>query len=323
MHIIGLRLKDDLEVERRLRRHRKPSPEELDYPNFPYLSYVLDFEFYLEDNLPWHWHHDLEIIEVTRGRLTVRTSKSSYPLEEGELCFINAHTLHQILPDSSPCILETHLFLPNLISGGWGGACDTKYVSPVLDCRELDCFPFSRQNAQTQAIRDRLAAARSLSEKREFAYEFDVRHQLTEVWKILFTAVSPRLKQRRLLDERSEERMRAMLTFIQKNHAKKIGTAEIAASALISERECFRCFQKTLGITPIRYLQNYRVRMAARRLLETDDTVLSISQAVGFSDNSYFGKIFQKYLHCTPLEFRKRHRYTEPNPPEEPPKEKS
>ncbi|MCD8055030.1 MAG: helix-turn-helix domain-containing protein [Lachnospiraceae bacterium] len=308
MHIIGLRLTEDLEVERRLRPHTAPREEE-DFV-FPCAFYTVDFDHFLEDAVPWHWHRDVEIIEVTAGTLRIQSSKRSYTLDVGELCFINANALHQMLPAGSDavCSFKSCLFQPDLVSGGWGNALDTRYVSPLLDCRDLDLLPFTAENPRTEPVRELLQSARMLSQQREFAYEFDVRTQLTGIWKYLCLEARPRLALRRTVDDRSEERIQAMLSYIQKNYTKKIGLAEIAGAAAISERECFRCFQKTLRVTPIHYLQNYRVRMAARRLLETDDTVLDISQSVGFTDNSYFGRIFQKYLHCSPSEFRKRNR---------------
>ncbi len=311
MHIIGLRLNTELEVERRLVHHHEGREG---HPGLPYCTYTLDFESFLEDQVPWHWHQEIEFVELLSGAVCIQTSsRESCSLHPGDLCFINARALHQMLPQESdsPCILENHLFLPEFVSGGWGSLLDSRYVSPVLNCRDIGLLPFCKKNPQTAGLAEALHAARDLCEGGAFACEFDIRTQLTEAWKILFQTAAPRLNRRHTVDTRSEERMQAMLAFIQENYMEKIGLTEIAEAATISEREAFRCFQKTLRVTPIHYLQNFRVRMAARRLLETDDTVLSISQSVGFSDNSYFGRIFRQYLHCSPGEFRRKNRRLE------------
>lgn len=311
MHMIGMRLKDNLEVERYLRRSRTVSRKEQDYPDFPYIWYTLDFTRFLEDRTPWHRHRELEMVEVTSGAINIRTSKSSYICSAGEVCFIGAQVLRQISPEplGSHAVCELNLFFPELINGNWGNAFDSRYVSPILDCRDMDLFYFSRQNEQTDAVRSHLQAARRICDAKKYGYEFDVRREMSEVWKLLYQAAEPRLHQRRTLSDRSEERMQAMMSFIQSHYAEEISLADIANAALISERECFRCFKSTLGVTPTRYLQNYRVRMAARMLLESGDTVQEISEKNGFRDSSYFGRVFQKTMHITPTAFRRRHQF--------------
>jgi len=52
-----------------------------------------------------------------------------------------------------------------------------------------------------------------------------------------------------------------------------------------------------------------RVMMQARRMLEqTDLTVAEIAYKLNFSDNSNFNKIFKKYTHITPLQYRHKHK---------------
>lgn len=308
MQIIGLRLTENMEVERYLHRGHTPSPQEKAYPGFPYISYELDFETYLEDRTPFHQHKEFEFLVVTSGSITIRSSKSSYILSTGECCLVNVSTLHAVAPEpaGSHATVDVHLFYPDIITGTWGTVFDSRYVSPVLESRDLDLFYFSHQNKYTADVVRYLDAAKEASEGQQPGYELDVRAYFSLLWKKVFQDIKPHLGQRRTLNDRNEERMQIMLLYIRKNYQSHIDLADIAASAMISERECFRCFQNTLGISPTRYLQNYRIRMAARRLLESDDTIQSISEAVGFNDHSYFGRIFQKHMHCTPTEFRKK-----------------
>ena len=92
------------------------------------------------------------------------------------------------------------------------------------------------------------------------------------------------------------ERLKTMMQFIHACYGEKITLEQIAASAGISPRECSRCFQRCIKISPMNYLNDYRVRMAARLLSQTGRTILSISEQCGFSSSSYFGKLFQKTM---------------------------
>ena len=59
-------------------------------------------------------------------------------------------------------------------------------------------------------------------------------------------------------------------------------------------------------MTPMQYIQNYRLQMACQMLGETRASVTEISHACGLGSSSYFGKVFREYMKCTPVEYRKR-----------------
>ena len=59
-----------------------------------------------------------------------------------------------------------------------------------------------------------------------------------------------------------------------------------------------------LGITPIQYVKQYRVEKAAELLRSTRLKTGEIGAECGFTDGSYFIKIFREIKHCTPKEYR-------------------
>ena len=213
MHIIGLRLTDNMEVERYLHRQRKPTPQEEIYPDFPYISYELDFDTYLEDRTPFHRHREFEFLVVTSGKIAIRSSKSNYIVSAGECCLINVSALHSVAPEpmGSRAAFDVHLFFPEMINGTWGTLFDSRYVSPVLESRELDLFYFSSQNECTEEILRLLNSARTASENQQPGYELEVRADLSLLWKVVFRDIEPHIGQRRTLNDRNEERMQIML----------------------------------------------------------------------------------------------------------------
>ena len=100
--------------------------------------------------------------------------------------------------------------------------------------------------------------------------------------------------------------IKKMMQFIHEHYADKITLGDIAISTNISTRECSRCFQRCIKISPINYLNEHRIRMAAQMLLQTDKNIITISENCGFSSSSYFSKLFQKIMGCTPKNYRKK-----------------
>ena len=105
---------------------------------------------------------------------------------------------------------------------------------------------------------------------------------------------------------RTAERSKTMVQFIQTHYAEELTTAEIARSAAVSESECLRCFRATIGISPIRYLRQFRVQKAMELLDGTAMKVAEVGARCGFSDNSYFTKVFHELKGCSPSEWRER-----------------
>lgn len=71
-------------------------------------------------------------------------------------------------------------------------------------------------------------------------------------------------------------------------------------------RRVTRTFKKEYGITPMVYLNLYRISVA-KFLLTTIRTSDEISTLTGFSDTSYFCSVFKKFEGCSPIEYRNKH----------------
>ena len=65
-----------------------------------------------------------------------------------------------------------------------------------------------------------------------------------------------------------------------------------------------REYKKRYGITIIQYLTSLRVSKAKLDLRFTNMSIEEIAVECGFSNASYFGKIFRKYESMTPSEYR-------------------
>jgi AraC-like DNA-binding protein len=66
------------------------------------------------------------------------------------------------------------------------------------------------------------------------------------------------------------------------------------------------CFRQELGMTPIAYLNRYRVMQAKGLLKETDKTITQIALEVGFSDSGYFSRVFRREAGMSPDAYRRR-----------------
>jgi len=93
--------------------------------------------------------------------------------------------------------------------------------------------------------------------------------------------------------------------YIWKNYQRKLTLDEVAGTVGLSKFYLSHLFRQELGITFTEYLNSVRV-MAGKILIENNvGNLLQIALAVGFSDSSYFCKVFRKFEGVSPGQYRK------------------
>ena len=268
---------------------------------YPYCMHITDLSV---GEFPWHWHEELEFGYVTNGQMELILTDRSYILCKGQGYFTNSNLLCRAreVDTSEKTVVETHMFHPVFLSGHFKSIFETKYIDPVIHNKALDVLIFKGNTANQQKILSKLREA-SLLQKQENA-EMQTRNLFSEIWILLLAEIKEQPSHS--VNLHTQERLQTFLAFIHRNYESKLTLKDIADSASVSTRECLRCFQHSIGQTPVEYLLAYRIHMAQKFLAETDLSVTEIGLQCGFSSNAYFGKIFREKCHETPLQYRYR-----------------
>lgn len=72
-----------------------------------------------------------------------------------------------------------------------------------------------------------------------------------------------------------------------------------------------RTFKKALGMTLTDYINKLRIEEAKYLLDFSNNSVTEIASHVGYNDSNYFSKVFRKWEHVTPHDYRKRKKRNE------------
>lgn len=272
---------------------------------FPYVCMFRRMDECIGKKIAWHWHFALEIDYVEEGELEYKTPEGSIVLHKGEAIFFNSNVLHTVTAKSRNSRLYAHLFDRNLVAGMLGSIYDRKYISPVLKNLGAGMHVIRPDNVKRIHIVETMFRLTDIYEKKEEGYEFAIRSLLSELWYSLYKDVSSVIPMREAGGHTDSTRILTMMKYIQDHFGEKITIEEIAGSVNISVRECSRCFQNKIGMSPGKYLNDYRIRSAAELLLTTEDSITEVAEKCGFSSGSYFGKSFLKMIGCTPKEYRR------------------
>ena len=274
-------------------------------PGFPYTAIDCRFDGYSGPCVDWHWHATLEINVCVSGVLKTSTQRGEYIVREGDAVLVNANVLHRNEAyEGAPGVrVQTHMFDRSLVAAA--ELPQRRYVAPVVECTLLDALPLFRENAEHRAVLEALDRAFEAADEEKDGYELEICGLLNRAWQGVYALALPVIGARQPLPRMETARLKRMLGFIRDHFAEDISPADIAASAGVCERECFRCFKQELGTTPLATLTDFRLRKAAELLRETDCSVTDVAAACGFSNSSYFGKVFRRRMNLSPLAYRR------------------
>ncbi len=97
----------------------------------------------------------------------------------------------------------------------------------------------------------------------------------------------------------------AAVCYIGANLAGKLDVATLCEKCYVSKNRLYELFMKNFGMTVNEYITVRRCELAAHLLAETDASVKEISERAGYSDVSYFCKVFTGRFGMSPKNYRK------------------
>ncbi len=112
------------------------------------------------------------------------------------------------------------------------------------------------------------------------------------------------MERKRKLSLDAQRLVRQAMAYIHTNYAEQISRRDIAQHINIAEDYLTFCFRQEMGITPVKYLQRFRVNLAKNLLKTSPKSITEIAFAVGFSDSGYFSRIFHRETGVSPEDFR-------------------
>ena len=95
---------------------------------------------------------------------------------------------------------------------------------------------------------------------------------------------------------------------IRENYADNISLKYLGDKYHINSSYLGQVFSKKYGTSFKNYLTNYRIKEAARQIINTDKKINRIAEDVGYKDSDYFIRKFIEIIGCTPSKYRKTNR---------------
>jgi AraC-like DNA-binding protein len=108
-----------------------------------------------------------------------------------------------------------------------------------------------------------------------------------------------------VLPQAPDFRIRRAISFMRDNVGRDLDVDKLATEACLSRAHFFKLFQQHTGLTPHLYLNVLRMEAAIEGLTQSRQSLVSLSNDLGFSAQSHFTRFFQQHLGAVPSQYRK------------------
>lgn len=108
-------------------------------------------------------------------------------------------------------------------------------------------------------------------------------------------------------DHHSNQNMKRLLDYVQKHYAEPLTLSEVAKQFHFNPSYLSSYFAANNKEGFNEYLNRVRIEKAAELLRDKATSISEISGMVGFSDHSYFCKVFKKFTALSPSQYRRNH----------------
>lgn len=244
-----------------------------------------------------HHHRELEILYVLDGEAVYYINSAEYRIQKGDIVIVAPYLIHRatILANRDFChkclcfdlkLINDQKLRASLEDG-------TFSVKPII----------SHTHEKTSELGNYVVNSFSACTHKYEGWELNVIGNLS-----LFFSL---LKQTGMITEIGEENDRKnfsyrVINFIDNNYTQNISSNDAAKALFMNGSYFCRKFKDNFGYCFQKYIEAYRIEKAKILLKVTNLAVSEIALAVGFTDFSYFSKIFRMHEKCTPSEYRKK-----------------
>ena len=266
--------------------------------DFPIAFYAVD-ESHPRYTMMLHWHPEYEIVRVNRGLLHMTLDAEPIEVQAGNAVFIGGGVAHSAIPQD--CDYDCRVFdLRSFINRN---SFVSRQVEDILERRLILCQRVPQDAAGLYETLDGIFTA---MRQRQVGYELTVQGGL---YQLLGIVVRDGLYHQPIGRSRRRDgqqiSLKNVIGYIEENYAAHITLDDLARAAGMNRKYFCVFFKEMTHRTPVEYLNHYRVEMAGELLLSSGQTVAEIAVECGFSDMSYFSRMFRRYMGVTPRNYRK------------------
>lgn len=278
----------------------KPLPES----SFRVFGYELS-----EFDAPWHYHPEYELTVILKSQGIRYVGNNMEAFEAGDLVLLGPNLPHcwKNTPESTgPASSIVAQWPEQLLGEGWLEVAEFKSIKRLLSMAGQGIRFDQGISAQVRPMLAEMLDMQPLPRLMKFV---EILELLASVKNLHFLCAQGFAYP---LNYEDNQRINTVYNYIREHYAERISLATLSGLVHMNEEAFSRFFSRIMQKPLFTFLNEYRINMASKMLIETDMQVAEISFACGYDSPPFFFRQFRKFGGMTPAAYRKHFRTTEP-----------
>lgn len=274
--------------------------------SFPFAFYHVT-EKHPRYTMETHWHEECEICRVLSGTLEVTIDGKTFTGKGrdgvGDIFIFNSGAVHSAIPHD--CVYECVVFDLHFLLRERSLSNSFIYSLLYNQRKFVSYIPY------TQEKQDDLEDICTIVQRLFFTLRDQGAGYQLKSFGIMYYLLG--LFEDKAMFEQPNEaggdavsrimKMRMALSYIHRNYKQHISLSEIAELLDLQPPSVVKLFKELINKKPLEYINSYRINCAQEMLKEGRNSVTAVALECGFTDVSYFTKVFKKYTDQTPRQF--------------------
>ena len=254
----------------------------------------------------WHYHPEVELTLIRKGKGLRYIGHSVESYEEGDICLLEGNLPHSwsSARKDGRVVSTVIQFLPETAGRDFWSLREMRSVAHLLEKSRGGYSihgPVRQRIVKWMEMLEQLplTSPRRVSVFIEMLGDLATGRGLRPLHPGGPPAVGPR-------PGRSQALLQTVLRYVENNSAREIIHQEVARLARLSPPAFCRFFKRQMGKTFSDHVNDVRLARACAELTDTDREIIGIAYLCGYNNLSHFNRRFRASFKCTPREYRRR-----------------
>ena len=272
---------------------------------FPCAIYNWSSPTEIEERIECHWHEEIELLLITKGEGVLHIDEKTFDVKEGCLAIITSNRLHTAFCEKGKAFDFTSIvFHPEFIDSFANDIIQQKYINPLIEGNYSIPSVIQADEEWKRELTEKVREFIAVYEEKRTGHELILKALLYEILFIMINNSAPMKQVPRGLDYRVGQ-VKEIMLYISEKYSETISLSELSNHFHMSREHLCRIFKAITHMSPIDYVNYYRINQGAGMLLGSDEDIGKISEKCGFYNANYFSRMFRKYMHMSPTEYRR------------------
>lgn len=262
------------------------------------------------------WHEEVEVVYLQHGSYKLDINMEPYGTDQECFLFLNSGELHSLRSVSVEFDEQAIVFLPSMLLFHNYDSIDESILLPLAQNKltfprfldqTIPFFPAFRSCYQQisrifSKNNETLVTGEQILTDNVIA-QLQIKAGILQLIGILMEAGL--MRQSPGSESQKITAIKTVLSYITEHYQEKLYVQDLASQINMNEQYFCRFFKRSIGKTPIDYINDYRLNKVIRLLETRDAPVTEVCLECGFNNMGNFQRLFKWKTGTTPLQYRK------------------